>query len=246
MRFEIKAGGAILILFGLAGLSLVVFALGLFAGYDMARNTAPEPPQTASVYPLPSPPPSSDLPKAPSSSDETASAAPAPVKPIQKTKASVASASAAPALAMDKNSGPASAPSSGALANAAVSVPAPKLASSDTASAEKPRATKLASTNPSESYASAADSSGGRHKPFNIQIDAAMDRGSAEQMTIRLQKLGYHAFMVPTDISGQTWWRVRVGPYQSQEEASAAEQELRAKYKEAYSGSQAPVDSDAN
>ena len=54
-------------------------------------------------------------------------------------------------------------------------------------------------------------------------------------MTTRLQKLGYHAFMVPTDISGQTWWRVRVGPYQSQDEASAAEQELRAKYKDTYS-----------
>ena len=62
-----------------------------------------------------------------------------------------------------------------------------------------------------------------------------MDRSNAEQMTTRLQKLGYHAFMVPTDISGQTWWRVRVGPYQSQDEASAAEQELRAKYKDTYS-----------
>ena len=56
-----------------------------------------------------------------------------------------------------------------------------------------------------------------------------MDRSNAEQMTARLQKLGYRAFMVPTDIAGQTWWRVRVGPYQSQEEASTAEQELRAK-----------------
>ncbi len=91
---------------------------------------------------------------------------------------------------------------------------------------------KPVAPNPPAKYASATDSSGGHHKPFNIQIDAAMDRSNAEQMTARLQKLGYRAFMVPTDIDGQTWWRVRVGPYQSQDEASAAEQELRAKYKD--------------
>ena len=90
-------------------------------------------------------------------------------------------------------------------------------------------------SSPPEKVASAPESSGGHHgKPFNIQIDAVMDRGGAEQMTTRLQKLGYHAFMVPTNISGQTWWRVRVGPYPSQDEASAAEQELRVKYKDAY------------
>jgi cell division protein FtsN len=61
-----------------------------------------------------------------------------------------------------------------------------------------------------------------------------MDRANAEQMASRLQKLGYHAFLVPTDIGGQTWWRIRVGPYNSQDEASAAEQELRVKYRDNY------------
>src|SRR5690348_3758196 len=91
MRFEIKAGGAILILIGLAGLSLVVFALGLFAGYDMARNTTPEAPQAASVYPLPNPPPSSDVAKAATrSSDDTASTQAAAKAAAAKTRAAVA------------------------------------------------------------------------------------------------------------------------------------------------------------
>jgi cell division septation protein DedD len=231
MRFEIKAGGWILILVGLAGLSLIVFALGLFAGYDMAHNTAPEPTQAASVYPLPNPPPVAEVakPLAPSTNQAVATKA-------DKTRPANAGASS---LAMDKDAGPVGSSPSRNVSNAAkaaTTVAPAKLASSDTEADEKPHLTKPVVTNPPPSYASAAagDSTGGHHKPFNIQIDAAMDRSNAEQMTARLQKLGYRAFMVPTDIGGQTWWRVRVGPYQSQDEASAAEQELRAKYKDAY------------
>jgi len=226
MRFEIKAGGAILILIGLAGLSLVVFALGLFAGYDMARNTVPEAPQAASVYPLPNPPPAVEAKTASQPSNEVASTQSA--KQVVKTKASDNAAS----LSMDKNAGPVAAPAP--LAKTIASAPvaaAPKPAPASETEADE----VTHPSRPEVASSSETDTSGGRHKPFNIQIDAAMDRANAEQMTTRLQKLGYHAFMVPTDISGQTWWRVRVGPYQSQEEASAAEQELRAKYKDTYS-----------
>ena len=116
------------------------------------------------------------------------------------------------------------------IANAATSAPLVS-APSDTSADDD----DSAESSPPEKVASAPESTGGHHgKPFNIQIDAVMDRGGAEQMTTRLQKLGYRAFMVPTNISGQTWWRVRVGPYPSQDEASAAEQELRTKYRDAY------------
>src|ERR1019366_9433550 len=166
MRFEIKAGGAILILVGLAGLLLIVFALGLFAGYDMARNTAFEAPQTASVYPLPNPPPAPDLAKAPSkSSDEIASTQSVAAKAADKTKNPSGGAdSGASSLAMDKNAGPVATPPSHTVVNAAAAVPPPKIAPSETATEEKHRATKPAVTkpvvtNPPEKYASAADSS---------------------------------------------------------------------------------------
>jgi len=213
-------------LFGLAGLSLIVFALGLFAGYDMARNTVPEAPQAASVYPLPNPPLEAEAAKtATKASDQVASTQPS--KPLVKARIS----EPAP-LSMDKNTGAVPPPAA----------PARTIASAPAAAAPKPAPPpgeedydEAPPTRPEVANTSAPDTSGGRHgKPFNIQIDAVMDRANAEQMTTRLQKLGYHAFMVPTDISGQTWWRVRVGPYQSQDEASAAEQELRARYKDAY------------
>src|SRR5580704_12154715 len=106
MRFEIRAGGAFLILAGLAGLSFVVFALGLVGGYKMAQSNSPESPPVASVYPLPKPPPGSDLAKAPeSSSDGVASVKPASVKPAPKAKdrSSTAGSSAASSLSMDKD-----------------------------------------------------------------------------------------------------------------------------------------------
>jgi cell division septation protein DedD len=228
MRFEIKAGGAFLIVVGLLGLSLIVFALGLFAGYDMARNTVPEAPQAASVYPLPNPPAAEAAKAFSKSSDEVASTQPAVSKPVVKAKKSSSIDSGASSLSMDKNAGPVTAPPSRTVASAPA--PPPKVSPPETAPDETARLTKPEVANTSD-----AETSRGHHgKPFNIQIDAVMDRSNAEQMTTRLQKLGYHAFMVPTDISGQTWWRVRVGPYQSQEEASAAEQELRAKYRDTY------------
>src|ERR1700691_1472670 len=56
MRFEIRAGGAFLILVGLVGLSGGVFALGLVAGYEMARQNQPDINQISSTYPLPKSP----------------------------------------------------------------------------------------------------------------------------------------------------------------------------------------------
>jgi cell division septation protein DedD len=75
-----------------------------------------------------------------------------------------------------------------------------------------------------------------RKHPFNIQIEAVMDRDGAQQMVRRLQALGYPARAETTDIDGQIWYRVRVGPYDSQEEAQAAQEKLRAQYRAAYAG----------
>ncbi|HYK65841.1 MAG TPA: SPOR domain-containing protein, partial [Patescibacteria group bacterium] len=76
----------------------------------------------------------------------------------------------------------------------------------------------------------------GRHRPYNIQIRAAMDLNGGNAMMKRLGELGYQSHLVPTQIAGQTWYRVEVGPYSSQEEAAAAEAELRQKYNSAYGG----------
>src|ERR1700722_18204320 len=81
MRCEIRAGGGILILAGLVGLSGAVFALGLVAGYEMARQTQPDLSQISSTYPLPNPPeklpPVSEMSPAAQASPAVASVPPA-------------------------------------------------------------------------------------------------------------------------------------------------------------------------
>lgn len=61
-----------------------------------------------------------------------------------------------------------------------------------------------------------------------------MDRKNADLMVLRMQELGFHATLVPTDISGKIWWRVRVGPYPTKSEATAAQTRLRQQYEQAY------------
>jgi cell division septation protein DedD len=75
-----------------------------------------------------------------------------------------------------------------------------------------------------------------RHKPYNIQIEAAMDISGADEMIARLQKLGYPSHLVPTEIAGQRWYKVEVGPYATAEEATDAEAELRQRYDSTYGG----------
>ena len=67
-----------------------------------------------------------------------------------------------------------------------------------------------------------------------------MDRNGAGEMIHRLQALGYQPHLVPTQLAGQTWYKVEVGPYATQEEAAAAQQEMRAKYNTTYGGGGTP------
>jgi cell division protein FtsN len=74
-------------------------------------------------------------------------------------------------------------------------------------------------------------------RPYNIQIEAVMDKSGADEMVSRLKALGYNAQEMTTNLNGQTWYRVRVGPYNSSSEAAAAQQKLREQYRAAYTTS---------
>ena len=56
MRFEIKSGGVVAILFGVAALSGAVFIFGLLAGYDVGRESQSSAAQVATAYPIGVPP----------------------------------------------------------------------------------------------------------------------------------------------------------------------------------------------
>lgn len=205
MRFEIRAGGFFVILLGLLGLSGAVFFFGVMAGNEIAKQNTPDQAQVSTNYPLPSPPPVVATPTV------------APVAVINPTPAPMAAVS--PAL---HPHAPVFTPM-GAASPAAIAAPMKSPA--------KPAATHaLANASTPGAMASAA-----AHKhPYNIQIEAVMDRDGANQMVQRLQGLGYPASSETTDIDGQTWYRVKVGPYNSQEEAQDAQEKLRAQYKAQY------------
>lgn len=223
MRFEIRAGGGFLILAGLVGLSGAVFALGLVAGYEMAKQNQPDLSQISSTYPVPNPPekpaPVSEMaPAAEASQSVAVASAPhaAPIKPAPVIAQPPPAARPSPATAPSVKPPP-EAP--------AVDRPEPEEDESDEDSE-----TASAPAAPPRALPPGA-------KPYNIQIEAVMDKSGADEMVSRLRSLGYNAQEAKTALNGQTWYRVRVGPYASAEEASAAQDRLREQYKQAYTTS---------
>jgi hypothetical protein len=72
------------------------------------------------------------------------------------------------------------------------------------------------------------------HLGYKIMIEATMDGAAADRMTARLLGLGYTSRIVPSQINGQTWYAVQVGPYPTEDAALAAEANLRAAYNARY------------
>src|SRR5262249_13152026 len=136
----------------------------------------------------------------------------------------------APLAALNPPPVPAAAP---ALAPHTSALP-PIAAGSRAASVATVRAAAPANTRAVRSASTPAAIAPTHKQPYNIQVEAVMDRDGAQQMVRRLQELGYPAAAETTDIDGQVWYRVKVGPYDSQEEAEEAQDRLRAAYKAQY------------
>jgi len=263
MRFEVKAGGIAAILFAMTLLSGAVFVLGLLAGYDVGRQAELDMAQLATSYSLQSSSPtgaaSNQSPTEPGN-PAVGSAASTTALPAAGRSTPVAAASAVGDHTFARNSvsperrpsQPSATPARARLASTSIpsaterpssSAGSPAADEGVSAAAESENldagdASSEASNNPNLQargrVASAATSA--RHKPYNIQIEAAMDITGADKMMARLQKLGYTSHLVPTVIAGQRWYKVEVGPYTTAEEASDAEAELRRSYDATYGG----------
>jgi cell division protein FtsN len=246
MRFEVKGGGITAIVLAMALLSSAVFVMGLLAGYDVGRQAQLDMAQLATSYPLQA---------APSSGAASNSSPAAPANPAAPTTASPATApSPADRSLATESVSPQRKPSQSSATPARKRI----------ASSSIPSATEPSSTATDEDIGAAAESETSdagdesseapskpdlqsgralastapsvRHKPYNIQIEAAMDISGADQMMARLRKLGYPSHLVPTEIAGQRWYKVEVGPYATAEEASSTEAQLRQKYDSTYGG----------
>jgi DedD protein len=62
---------------------------------------------------------------------------------------------------------------------------------------------------------------------WTVQVGATMDSRQALDMTLRLRALGFRAYTVQAPLRGQTWYRVRVGPFATRQEAREVEARLR-------------------
>lgn len=232
MRFEIRTGGAILILLGLMGLSGAVFALGLVAGYVMRSQNTPDLSQVASTFPAPTPPAAKPTAAAsPAVAAASAAMSPAPVA------ASTAGNLAKPVLS--SKSAAVSTPAAAATPRAIAARTTPSVRPKPlekTASIEKPAAQNSPHAAATVASARTAQPPAAAHKKgYNIQIEAVMDHSGAEAMMRKLRALGYTPYEVPTQLNGETWYRVRVGPYATEEEARAAQDRLKQQYRAAYS-----------
>ncbi|SRR5579875_500520 len=237
MRFEIRAGGALLFLVGLVALSGTVFALGLIAGYEMARQNQVDSSQLATNFPLPSPQAAATTPRSAASPALAAGAttvAPPAVASVSARSAAAARAAAQPPPPAEETPEEASVPPSSPPEEEEASTDADQQrAPSNPVPAVGARTPGVASTPPAKVAATEPAPLARRH-PYNIQIDAVMDNAGAQQMAARLRRLGYTPTIVPSMVAGQTWYRVRVGPFATAEEARAAQDRLRAQYDAAY------------
>ena len=232
MRFEIRGGGFFMILVGILGLSSAVFVFGLLAGYDVGRQSVSATEQVATTYSIPS---------APLVTASSPPAAPAPAAPSE-----VASSENPPPVDRDDTEAkPVKAPAAaddigGGEGTADEGAPPPEETSAPSSASGGDTKTASAEANNPDATGDADNSAGDeeapppKHHAFNIQIQAAMDLSGANQMIRRLQKIGYPAHLVATPIDGQTWYKVEVGPYSSQEAASSAQTAMREKYNDAY------------
>lgn len=73
-------------------------------------------------------------------------------------------------------------------------------------------------------------------KKWSVQISAAPAKDIANNLIERLKADGYDGYVVPAEVNGKTFFRVRVGPFDGREEAESARQSLaqQASYRDAY------------
>lgn len=115
-------------------------------------------------------------------------------------------------------------------ANGELRLAATKASAPDEAGVQKLAAP--ASTIPT-SRATASANSG---KKWSVQISAAPAKDVADSLAQRLIAKGYNGYVSQAEVKGQTYYRVRVGPFDAREEAESARQSLarQENYRDAY------------
>jgi len=70
-----------------------------------------------------------------------------------------------------------------------------------------------------------------REKVWAVQVNAFPFERDAKGLAKKLRDKGYDAYVVPTNIKGKDWYRVRVGRFGTQEEAKTLQETLKTREK---------------
>jgi cell division septation protein DedD len=65
-----------------------------------------------------------------------------------------------------------------------------------------------------------------RDKPWSVQVAASVEKDVAAIMAQQLTAKGYEGYVVEGEVTGKTWYRVRVGRMTAREEAESLRQQL--------------------
>lgn len=66
---------------------------------------------------------------------------------------------------------------------------------------------------------------------WTVQAYATTKSDQAIELTLRLRSRGFDAYTVQVPLRGETWYRVRVGHFESRAEASALAERLKSEQK---------------
>lgn len=74
------------------------------------------------------------------------------------------------------------------------------------------------------------------NKTWSVQVSAKTSKETADKLAQQLKSEGYAVYVVQAEVKGQTYHRVRIGPFNAQEEAESVRQSLtrRDAYRDAY------------
>jgi cell division septation protein DedD len=67
------------------------------------------------------------------------------------------------------------------------------------------------------------------HRPWTVQVNAFPEEKSAKTLVDRLRDKGYNAYLSESRVQGRVWYRVRVGRFESRDEAEKTQESLKRK-----------------
>ena len=66
-------------------------------------------------------------------------------------------------------------------------------------------------------------------RDWTVQVNAFPHERDAKELAKKLMDRGYDAYVVPVDVKGRPWYRVRVGRFASREEAKELQETIKSK-----------------